>query len=570
MENARIIAKILCLMNMGVSMKEEVKGHQFIQTYSLAKGLKKFGEKGRDAALGEMKQIHDRVVFQPIRVSKITPLEKKRAMESLIFLVEKRDGRIKARTCANGSTQREYTDRDEAASPTAMAESILITATIDAKQRRDVMTADIPNAFVQTDVGPAKKGERIIMKIRGQLVDILIEIAPEIYEQYVVYEGKAKVLYVQMLKALYGMLQSSLLYYKKFRKDIEEIGFVVNPYDPCVANRNVNGKQQTVTWHVDDLKSSHVDPKVNDEFLKWLKKKYASDDIGEIKAVRGHRHDYLAMVLDFSIPGVLQVDMVSYVKSMIEEFPEDLSGKSKCPWNENLFKVDDTAKKLSRERAKHFHTFVMKGMFLCKRGRQDVQPAIAFLSTRVTEPNEGDWYKLVKFMNFLKATQDDIQKMSADDSRTIKWYVDAAFAVHKDYKSHTGAVMMLGSGVIISSSTKQKVNTRSTTESEFVGVDDMLSKILWAKLFIEAQGHAVKLNVIYRDNESSMKLELNGKASSGKRTRHFHIRYFYITDLIRRKEVQIQFCPTDEMLADYMTKPLTGTKFQLFRRRIMN
>jgi hypothetical protein len=140
----------------------------------------------------------------------MTPLEKRRAMESLIFLVEKRDGRIKARTCANGSTQREYTDRDEAASPTAMTESILITATIDAKQGRGVMTADIPNAFVQTDVAPSKKGEHIMMKIRGPLVDILIEIAPEIHEPFVVYEGKAKILYVQMLESLYGMLQSSL------------------------------------------------------------------------------------------------------------------------------------------------------------------------------------------------------------------------------------------------------------------------------------------------------------------------------------------------------------------------
>jgi hypothetical protein len=103
------------------------------------------------------------------------------------------------------------------------------------------MTADIPNAFVQTDIDDQNqvKGNRIIMKIRGPLVDMLCEIAPEIYEPFVVFEGrdkKVKVLYLRMLRAIYGMLQSSLLYYKKFRKDIESIGFKVNPYDPCVAN----------------------------------------------------------------------------------------------------------------------------------------------------------------------------------------------------------------------------------------------------------------------------------------------------------------------------------------------
>jgi hypothetical protein len=568
-ENAKIIALVMTEMNHGVSVKQVKKGHQFVQTYSLTKGLKKFGNAGHNAAFNEIKQLHDRIVFEPIHLSDLTDQERKRAMESLIFLVEKRDGRVKGRACANGSTQRDYMDREDAASPTAATESILITALIDAKQKRDVMTADIPNAFVQTDIEPAEKGKRTIMKIRGPLVDMLIEIAPEIYKPYVSYE-KGKVLYVKMLKALYGMLVSSLLYYKKFRKDIESIGFVINPYDPCVANRIVDQRQHTLTWHVDDLKSSHVDPKVNDKFLTWLEKTYASDEIGKVKAVRGLRHDYLAMMLDFSIAGVLQVDMTLYVKSMIADFPVALSGKERFPWNENLFKVDDSSKLLDAEKSKIFHTFVMKGMFLCKRGRQDILPGIVFLSTRVTSPNHGDWAKLVKLMNFLKATDNDVPRLYADDTQTIKWYVDAAFAVHPDYKSHTGATMTFGSGVLASVSTKQKVNSRSSTEAELVAVDDVIAKILWTKLFVEAQGHKVQANIIYRDNQSSMKLELNGKSSSGKRTRHFNIKYFYVTDLIHRKEVQIEFCPTDDMVADYMTKPLTGTKFMLFRRRLLN
>ena len=90
------------------------------------------------------------------------------------------------------------------------------------------------------------------------------------------------------------------------------------------------------------------------------------------------------------------------------------------------------------------------------------------------------------------------------------------------------------------------------------------------KLFIEAQGFQVKTTIIYRDNTSSMKLEENRKASSGKRTRHLNIKYFYITDLIQRGEVKTEYCPTDAMVADYMTKPLTGAKFFHFREDLMN
>ena len=130
--------------------------------------------------------------------------------------------------------------------------------------------------------------------------------------------------------------------------------------------------------------------------------------------------------------------------------------------------------------------------------------------------------------------------------------------------------MSLGKGAIQAVSTKQKINTRSSTEAELVSVDDIISKVLWTKLFMEGQGIDVEENLMFRDNQSSMKLELNGKASSGKRTRHFNIKYFFITDLIKRGEVSIEYCPTDAMLSDYMTKPLLGEKFKFFRKALMN
>ena len=427
----------------------------------------------------------------------------------------------------------------------------------------------MPNAFVQTTIEPKEKGERIIMKIRGQMVDMLVELDPDKYGSFVISENNRKVIYVVVLKALYGMLQSALLYYKKFRKDIEGIGFKINPYDPCIANRIVNGKQHTITWHVDDVKSSHVDKTVNDKFLGWLQSMYASDGIGKVKATRGLQHEYLGMNLDYTVPGTLKIDMTKYVKGMIDDFPFKLTGVSECPWNENLFKVDPNANVLNNERAAIFHTFVMKGMFLCKRGRQDIQPGIAFLTTRVSKPTENDWKKLIKIMKFLKTTQEVVTTVSMDESNTIKWYIDAAFGVHKDLKSQTGAVMTLGNGILSSISTKQKVNSRSSTEAEFIAVDDVISKVLWTRLFLENQGLKIAMNIIYRDNQSSMKMELNGKSSSGKRTRHFNIKYYYITDIIERKLAQIEYCPTSEMLADYMTKPIVGKKFNVLWKKIL-
>ena len=152
----------------------------------------------------------------------------------------------------------------------------------------------------------------------------------------------------------------------------------------------------------------------------------------------------------------------------------------------------------------------------------------------------------------------------------VSWWADAAFAVHPDMKSHTGGIMSLGKGAVQSISTKQKLNTKSSTEAELVGADDVLSHILWTKHFMEAQGYKAKQTILYQDNTSAILLEKNGRNSAGKRSRHINIRYFYIKDKVESKELEIKYCPTDEMVADYMTKPLQGKKFHAFRKMILN
>jgi hypothetical protein len=104
--------------------------------------------------------------------------------------------------------------------------------------------------------------------------------------------------------------------------------------------------------------------------------------------------------------------------------------------------------------------------------------------------------KVEKILNNLKATQTEVATLSMDDSGVIKWYVDASFVSHKDLKSHTGAVMTLGCGSVCSISTKQKVNSRSSTEAEFIAVDDVISKVLWTKLLLQSQSQKIVMNII--------------------------------------------------------------------------
>ena len=564
-EYALLYARTICDMN----EKFAEEGECFGQQYILEQGLKVFGSKGRDACVKEMDQMDKRTAFRPISIGEMSKSERSKAQRALMFLTEKRDGTIKGRMVYNGKPTRDYYSREEVASPTASLESILITGVIDAHEGRDVMTADVPNAFIQTEIPKAKDGEdRIIMKITGSLVDLLVKLNPEKYGPYVVFENGKKVLYVETLKAIYGHLLASILFYKKFRKDLEAEDFIFNPYDPCVANRLKEGKQQTVRFHVDDLMSSHINTRINDEFAKWLQNKYGT--YGDVKVTRGKVHDYLGMILDFREDKKLIVDMTKYVKGMLDEFPIKFeeSDKTSTPASDDLFK-ESTGKVLLKRDSEIFHRTVAKGLFLSKRGRPDTHPTIAALCTRVMKPKQSDWKKLIRMMKYLHSTRDLTLKLSADKLSVIKWYVDAAFAVHPDFKSHSGGIMTFGNGALQSISRKQKLNTRSSTEAEIVGVDDVATMICWTRLFLEKQGYAVDKNILYQDNKSAILLEENGQKSAGKRSRAMNIRYFFMTDQIEKGNVQVEYCPTDDMIGDYMSKPLQGYKFRKFRSQIM-
>ena len=166
-------------------------------------------------------------------------------------------------------------------SPTVSMEETLLAAVIKAQEGQDVATCNIPNAFVQTHVEEKDKdGNQTIMKIRGVCVDILCEIDP-IYWDYMVTKGNQKVLYIHIMQAIYRMLVSAMLSYHKLTKALLSSSFALNPYNLCVANKRVNSENLTICWHVDDLKSSHIYPKVNDEFLQWIK-----DTFGQLREVK--------------------------------------------------------------------------------------------------------------------------------------------------------------------------------------------------------------------------------------------------------------------------------------------
>jgi hypothetical protein len=340
----------------------------------------------------------------------------------------------------------------------------------------------------------------------------------------------------------------------------------------------INDKQSTICFHVDDCKISCKSAKVNDDTIKWLRRDYESiftDGSGEMKVARGKVHKYLGMKLEFTNDGVVKVTMIDYIDEVIiikawdeavtkfnNRFEREVKRQriaKAAP--EDLFKVNEDAVKRDKDKSKVFHSIVAMILYIVKRARPDAALANDFLTTRVREPDEDDWRKLRHLITYLRSTRELPLVLGATQTGVLHWYVDASFAVHQDMKGQTGGALTLGRGCPTVQTTKAKCSTRSSTIQELVAVDEMMNDILWTRLFMKEQGIKVTDNILYQDNKSAILLEMNGRASSSKRTKHIEIRYYYVANRISNGDLTVVWCTTDKMIADYLTKPLQGKMF---------
>lgn len=261
--------------------------------------------------------------------------------------------------------------------------------------------------------------------------------------------------------------------------------------------------------------------------------------------------------------------MKKQLEEAINMANESLDKIVSTPANRRLFEISDNAEELDNQKSKLFHSIVAKLLYICKRSRPDLETAVSFLCTRVSKCDIEDWKKLIRVLSYAKQTINDPRIIGVYSLKKLFSWIDASHAVHDDMKGHTGAASSFGIGVIGTKSTKQKLNTKSSTESELVGASEYLPYCIWYLNFLKEQGYPLDENIILQDNESAIRMERNGRNSCTGNSRHIHIRFFFIKDRIKNKEVKVMYCPTEHMLADFYTKPIQGTLFNTFRDVIM-
>jgi predicted lactoylglutathione lyase len=531
-------------------------------TISVKAALRDRRDEATPVIMAELKQMLEKKVWHGVHTRTLTRNQRSAIIRSSMFLKDKylASGafeRFKARLVAGGN-QQDKGLYDDLSSPTVATSSVLAVAAIAAAEGRKVVAIDIGGAFLNADMSPT--GIDVHMRLDRVMSSMLIQLDPS----YETFREDNDTIVVRLDKALYGCVEASLLWYKDLKSKLVADGFIENPYDRCLFNKiGSSGKQISIVLHVDDLMVTSESQKDLDNFGLYLKSVYP-----ETRTNSGETLDYVGMTFDFTTIGQVCVTMHKCVDDILSGCGVEMTKVT--PAASALFDVRD-APKATEDEAKWFHTHVAKILYLAKRVRPECLTAVAFLSTRVAAPDIDDLAKLRRLLGYIRLTRTRGIVLKVGPSMTVKAYIDAAYGVHQDSgKSHTGCAVVLGdAGPVFSKSAKQKIVTKSSTEAELVGLSDTASQAIHLRNLIVAQGYELGPAVVYQDNLSCMALIKRGGPGS-ERSRHIHIRYFWLTEKVTQGEVELQHLGTADMFANILTKPVQGAQFERERLGLTN
>lgn len=537
-----------------------VGSSEMVLNLSIKKGKAKYGSLADSSILSELEQIvvDDPPKLKPVKRKDQSREDMRRAIMSFLFLKAKETPtgdfeKLKSRLVANGK-QQDASLFPNKSSPTAKLDHILLVLALAAKFGCDCSVVDITGAYLEADwTNPVKQ----LVWLEKPMVDILVAKYPE-YAEFVEPDGR---MLTQAMKALYGCLESSRMWYDLLTSVLSDMGFEKTDIDPCVMVMHRDGRKLIVVIYVDDLLVVTEHTKDASFVLNGLMKRFK-----KVKCVSGNTSfDYLGMRVEME-DGAATLTMDGYEDTMLEMIPGLKSFK--YPADERIFDVCVDSKLLSECESKIFHTVVAKLLYYSFRVKPEIGVAVSFLTTRVIAPTDDDMTKLVHVLGYIKGTKgrgrvlrigDVAEGECMNNAMRVFGHIDAAFGSHQDGKSHTGVVVNVGNACVLSRSIKQRIVTKDSTEAEIVGCSDFVTDVISINEFLTGLGYLTSTPTVYQDNQSAMLMMTNGNGKD--RTRHLRVRKQWVKEKNDTGEIRVVYKDTDNMLGDLMSKAKVGKQF---------
>jgi hypothetical protein len=342
------------------------------------------------------------------------------------------------------------------------------------------------------------------------------------------------------------------------KAELEKLGYSVGPTDPCAFVKQVGDRIFILLLYVDDILAI-VDKEEAEKIRAHLMAKF-----GSVQFETGGRLSYLGMEIDVTDAGT-SIDMSFYVKQLLEDAKEKMNlVVYASPGAKETFVANDEEKRLQENRRVFFHSTVAKLLYLSKRARPDILTVVTYLHTRVQNATVEDEKKLVRVLGYLAGTVSRTLLLRATDTDcNVVAYIDAAYALHGDSRSHTGVVIYVGNTLVYVSSRKQKCMSKSPTEAELIALTDNLGLVeLFQEFVYFVTKKTTKTPVIFQDCNAVATLVTKG---GGKlRTKHLRARMNLGKEAVDKGRLKVVYQSAEGMETDGFSKPYDPAKHAPF------
>ena len=464
------------------------------------------------------------------------------------------DGEIikyKARLVAKGFSQRHGIDYNHTFAPTVKLSAVRMLLTIAALEKLQVRHLDIKTAYLYGDLD-----EEIYMKL------------PEWYERKQSTESV-----LQLVRGLYGLKQAGRQWNKKISNSLKEAGFEKSDQEPCIFIKLLDEKHIIIAIFVDDIIIAANNDKLIEEVKNFLALYYQLNDEGELTWYTG-----IKITRDFN-GRRFYLSQPQYIKDMVDTFGLRDAKICDTPMeggtvdHENMLydEKDETQREWLRRNPSLYRRGVGTLMFLMVATRPELAFSVSTVSRYLDRHSPTAWKVVKRIMRYLKGTPNYgliLGASEGQDDMTLKAYFDADWAGDLETrKSTSGYIILLNDSAISWKCERQPVVALSTTEAELIATTSGGKEVIALRRLLKDMGHEqVDATTVYEDNQGCIYLMHNDLKN--KRTKHIDIKYFWLKQQIDEKKVELLFCPTQEMIADIMTKSLPRESFQKFRSQI--
>ena len=405
---------------------------------------------------------------------------------------------------------------------------------------------DVEGAFLEANLP-----EPIFMRLSDDVANVVRKMNPQTC-------GNKKGIIVKLKKALYGLVTASKLWYDRLKGVLIDIGLAIHPYDPCVFMGKYRDSLIVLSCYVDDILLCYAGSNDIPELLVIDLKRYFT----EVKLDKSDPLIHVGLQIK-SLPDGCIVSMSRYEQDVIE-FCGIGDKKLMCPNLSDMFDPKET-NALDTTDSKMFHTIVAKLLYLAKRTRPDILTVISLLCSRVQSPTQYDKNLLGRVVCYINDTIGYGLKFSKSGCvGQLNTYCDAAYGIDEGFKSRSGIVISYGGAPVYAKSGKQTIVTKSSAEAELVSLCDGVGTLLACRNFVEGLGVSLSPSVVHEDNQAVLEL-VKADGPYNMRTRHMSIKLFFIKQFVDKGILNVVYCNTDVMLADLLTKALTGPKFRVLR-----